>query len=808
MSSNPSDSGSGRPGGLQSMLARLKGMVQAMRTPPSEEPANPAAAAAPVAPEAPAAAPEMEAEQPAEVPAATPAAPPEQPPTQADWHDVPVATPVEAPEANAEPVPVAVPVGEVPAEADLAGAAVEEGPAEEAAPAAEAAAPEEPAQAEEAPAAEEPAAEAPAPIPCPVCGTPRSGEVLSCHDCGYYFSAADLARATPAVNNGEGAAAPQPAGRLLDRFELRELIGERGGMRRYHGVDHGDGSTTPAPVVILEQDAVLPAEPVPAAGPPAALEIAPEADDEILPGFDDVVPSAGAPITEVLPSRPTWPGLAWEQNLLATLEESALPRVVASFTEGVKEYLVEEVPAGRSLWDAWDDPESDSEQRFGWLMEVAETLHHMHQCGAMLEGLRPDLVVVGDDGHARLKELGDLLPLPLPADVAVRGTLYTAPELTAGGQADARADLYSFGALLYALHVGRELSETDFDRPGNPKPFLPRFPDAHPAFGRLLTKTFRREPLSRFPTDEAGKEDPTGFLELIRTLSVLRRTLDNVRLEVASWTTTGIVRTGNEDAFAVLHACESRQDDCAESALVLLCDGMGGYEAGEVAAALTIQVLRKNLTGQPLFAHLAGASAFPDDALAPGPHADGHLGPRLDVEQAKQLIKAALREANHTVYTTSRSPGSKRRGMGCTAEVVYVDGRNLVIGHVGDSRTYHLHEGRLIQVTRDQTLVNRLVEMGRMTPEEAETSPRRNELQQAIGGQPDVEPGLYHGEMKPGDWIVVCSDGLTNHVGPNDLKHMLQSEAQSAETAARRLVNYVNIEGATDNATVVVIRAT
>ena len=77
-----------------------------------------------------------------------------------------------------------------------------------------------------------------------------------------------------------------------------------------------------------------------------------------------------------------------------------------------------------------------------------------------------------------------------------------------------------------------------------------------------------------------------------------------------------------------------------------------------------------------------------------------------------------------------------------------------------------------------------------------------------IGGQPDVEPGLYAGKLKPGDWVVVCSDGLTNHVNAKMLQQMLQEEAVSAEMAARRLVNLTNIEGATDNVTVVVIRAT
>ena len=533
-----------------------------------------------------------------------------------------------------------------------------------------------------------------------------------------------------------------------------------------------------------------------------------QAEEDLLPGFDDF-PATALVSTAILPARPVWPSVGWERNLLQETEHPALPRVLASFIEDNCEYLIEEVPQGRLLWDAWDDPESGAEQRFGWLAQVAEAMDYLHRQDVILEGVRPDIIVVSADGLARLADLSDLLPLPPPPDAPVRGTLYTAPELTAGqGQADARADLYSFGAMVYALHVGRELTEMDFIRPGDPKPFIPRFPDIHPAFGRLLTKTFRKSVGDRFPSDEAGKEDPTGFTELIRTLNALRRTFDDVRMEIASWTTTGMVRTGNEDAYALLHACETRQDDRAESALILLCDGMGGYEAGEVAAALAIQVLRKYLTTQKPFEALSGASAFPADALAPGGRPEGHAAPPLDVEGAKKLLKNALKEANKAVFTASRAPGSKRRGMGCTAEAVYLDGRNVVVGHVGDSRTYHLSEGRLVQLTRDQTLVNRLVELGTLTPEEAETHPRRNELQQAVGGQPDVEPGVYHGFLKPGDWVVVCSDGLTNHVNAADLQQMLQSEASSAEMAARRLVNLANIEGATDNATVVVVRLT
>ena len=172
------------------------------------------------------------------------------------------------------------------------------------------------------------------------------------------------------------------------------------------------------------------------------------------------------------------------------------------------------------------------------------------------------------------------------------------------------------------------------------------------------------------------------------------------------------------------------------------------------------------------------------------------------------MLRDALKHANKEVYTAGRTPGRGKRGMGCTAECVYVDSRNVIAGHVGDSRVYHLHKGRLIQLTRDQTLVNRLVELGQLTAAEAEDHPRKNELQQAIGGQPDVNPGIYAGKLQRGDWVLVCSDGLTNHINHKELESMLTREAaNSAEEAARRLLNLVNLRGATDNATIVVVRA-
>jgi PPM family protein phosphatase len=630
---------------------------------------------------------------------------------------------------------------------------------------------------------EEPAA--PVSRVCPSCQSPQPDQQTYCDNCGFIFPAA-----AERSDGSVGGPVPIPRGRVDGRYELGQLIAQRGEVFRYLGLDYR--AATPTPVVVVRTAAAPLDEPI-AAAAGMVLPAEPVGEPEVWVRFDDpVVPSQ--PATEIIPPPLPWPSLAWEETVLTKARHPSLPAVLGRFVEEGWEYLVEEVPAGQPLWDAWDEPEATAEKRFSWLRQVAEAMQELHRAGAVFEALRPDSLVLTPDGQVRLTELSHLLPLPLPPNTPLRATLYTAPELVlAGDEADARADLYAFGAMLYSLYIGRELTETDFEGEGLPKAFLAQFPDAHPVLGRLMHRTFCRNPKARFPTDERAQEDETGFTDLIATLEVCRRTLGNVRLEIAAWTTTGMVRTGNEDAFALLHAVESRQDDVGESALVLLADGMGGYEAGEVAAALALQALRRRLLGEDLFALLAGR---PVGSQAP-----------FDVKTCQELFRTALVEANREIFTAAQT-GVGRRGMGCTAEVVYVNGRHVVVGHVGDSRTYHLHQGRLLQLTRDQTLVNRLVELGNLTPQEAEGHPRRSELQQALGGRADVEPALYHGTLNPGDWVVVCSDGLSNPITPLELKQMLQTEATSAEGAARRLVNFANIKGATDNATVVVIRVT
>jgi protein phosphatase len=270
-------------------------------------------------------------------------------------------------------------------------------------------------------------------------------------------------------------------------------------------------------------------------------------------------------------------------------------------------------------------------------------------------------------------------------------------------------------------------------------------------------------------------------------------------LEIGAWTTTGMIRTGNEDAFAVFHSTEAFEGNSGDRALVLLADGMGGYEAGEVAACLALRAIQANLAKQaPFSALLLTGAESPDREEAAASRA-------VDLDSTKAMLAAALCEANEQVYKASQI-GVGWPGMGCTAEIVYCDGRSLIVGHVGDSRVYHLRSGQLNQVTRDQTWVNRMVDLGAITPEEAANHARQSELYQAIGGHSEVEPAVYHQDLRPGDCVIVCSDGLSNHAAPEAITEILMA-AGSAESVARRLINFANLQGAADNVTAVVIRA-
>jgi serine/threonine protein phosphatase PrpC len=235
-------------------------------------------------------------------------------------------------------------------------------------------------------------------------------------------------------------------------------------------------------------------------------------------------------------------------------------------------------------------------------------------------------------------------------------------------------------------------------------------------------------------------------------------------------TDVGRIRTINEDRAAVA-------SDLSGVTLSLLADGMGGHQAGDVASQTAIDVLTRELRGL---------------------HSD------LSSREWETAIHRAFERANAEIYAQA-SMHAQLSGMGTTGVVALSDHSRLTIAHIGDSRAYLVHKGKLMQLTEDHSLVNELLKSGQITDKEASTHPRRNVLTRALGTDIDIAVDIRHMEWESGDQLLLCSDGLTNMVNDKAILHTLTSN-KNMEWKADRLIKLALDGGGDDNVTVVLVK--
>lgn len=219
----------------------------------------------------------------------------------------------------------------------------------------------------------------------------------------------------------------------------------------------------------------------------------------------------------------------------------------------------------------------------------------------------------------------------------------------------------------------------------------------------------------------------------------------------------GRVRRRNEDSFVVAPP------------LFVVADGMGGAQAGEIASRLAVTAFREY-----------------------------HAADRLEPEAR---LRAIVQEANRRIHSRASSD-PRASGMGTTVTAVLTTGGRAAIAHVGDSRAYRLRDGTLEQLTEDHSLVADLVRSGRLTREEAEIHPQRSVITRALGTDAAVRVDSFSVDLRAGDVILLCSDGLTTMVGDEEVARTLAT-ASGVAAAARSLVQAANEAGGEDNVTVV-----
>jgi PPM family protein phosphatase len=224
-------------------------------------------------------------------------------------------------------------------------------------------------------------------------------------------------------------------------------------------------------------------------------------------------------------------------------------------------------------------------------------------------------------------------------------------------------------------------------------------------------------------------------------------------------TDTGRQRRGNEDCAL------------ARPPVFVVADGMGGAQAGEVAAGIAVEAFAQGLTG----------SGTVEERLA-----------------------SRAREANRRIFEIA-STERERAGMGTTLTAAYLDDSQLAIAHVGDSRAYLFRDGTLTRLTQDHSLVDELVRRGKLTEEEAAEHPQRSIITRALGPEPDVEVDTWTYPVRADDLLLLCSDGLTSMISEDQVAAIL-GRSRRLESAAQALINEANQAGGRDNITVVLVR--
>ncbi|MFM6992444.1 MAG: Stp1/IreP family PP2C-type Ser/Thr phosphatase [Rhodoferax sp.] len=237
-------------------------------------------------------------------------------------------------------------------------------------------------------------------------------------------------------------------------------------------------------------------------------------------------------------------------------------------------------------------------------------------------------------------------------------------------------------------------------------------------------------------------------------------------------TDPGRARDNNEDSVAY--------DETVQ--LAVLADGMGGYNAGEIASGMATAFIKSEMSRWL-----------------------SEVGKQAKIKEIRRALEICVDNANKSIYNAANS-NAQYSGMGTTLVVAVFHGDKAILGHIGDSRCYRLRGGEFAQITKDHSLLQEQIDAGLLTVEQASTSSYKNLVTRALGVDDAVALDLNEFDVEPGDLYMMCSDGLSDMVDDNEIASILDSE-QTMEQKAEQLIAVANEHGGRDNISVLLTQA-
>lgn len=505
----------------------------------------------------------------------------------------------------------------------------------------------------------------------------------------------------------------------------------------------------------------------------------------------------------LLEETPTAPQLlARRKELLLPLREvEGVWQPREWFEHGTRSFAAGLLPSGPSLDERICNEGALSPDELRALaLSLAAFVRELHDKGFLLRSLQPDRIW-WDPRNSKI--VVDSFERLAPQDNAdgdfqvVNG--FSPPEAygVGGAPMGPSSDLYSVGAILHFAGSGQR---TDLESRENFFTFTPLKLSGDDVLASCISKLTSKDPQNRLVSAQEFQD----YLELdappsspsSRPAGAYRPesaplTEGQCRYEVALVSHVGCVRSVNQDAGLEMRFQAVEKSETRESHLVVIVDGMGGEAEGDKAASLALRTIAKEV--------LDASLALQDERVTTP------LLPPTRRERNMLVLERALKRANRNIYSYAERDHA-RRGMGCTITACILEPDEAVLGHVGDTRAYHVRGAEMNRVTTDHSWVGQLVEMGRLTEEEARNHPQRSLILRAMGTNPEVEVDLYHCEIKPGDRLMVSSDGVWEYFEAEELKAVLTADRSPHDIAAH-LVNICLERGADDNATLAVVFA-
>ncbi len=452
--------------------------------------------------------------------------------------------------------------------------------------------------------------------------------------------------------------------------------------------------------------------------------------------------------------------------LSMTLNHPAFQKATAGFADRGRVYLVYPDEELRPLSGRTGGLRMDEDEALHITIQVCQAVSFVHRRGLRVNDICPSSVACAADGRIKLTGLDYLSNDNELQSEPIFNDGYTAPEIYRGKKADKRADIFSIGALLYTCLTGERLDSETWREEAGPVRFYPPHV-VTPALEQVLRRALQFDSATRWSSVEALKT------ELVKIAAT-------VRLRAAALTDVGKVREHNEDSLLVFECRSESLIKPEQTLLYVVADGMGGAEAGEVASSIAVETIRKYVEEK-----IAGSGA-------------ANVG---------ATVQEALEQANSKIIEY-QAAHPEARSMGSTAVAALVNPPDAGIAWVGDSRVYLCDDGGLRQLSKDHSLVQRLIEIGQITPEEARHHEHKNVITRSLGARPNGPAGAesLSVRLKRRDRLLLCSDGLTTHVEDAQISEILQRHSDPA-AAALELVVAANAGGGTDNVSVVVVIA-